>query len=150
MELNEFLVKAKKNTYAMGGEGGEKKYEDGMREFIYEEGEWKYRDRYFGSHTFIGQEIVWHNSKAVWGMNYYGDTLSESVDAGELYGFLKKALLEVDESTPFRGPKELRDGDFFYGNSWGYSLERFRGQEIIFHKDKKMYELRYEGGVIKP
>lgn len=55
MELQDFLVKAKINTYASSGEGGEKKLEDGGRELIFENGEYKYRDRYFGFNPFIGE-----------------------------------------------------------------------------------------------
>ncbi|MBX4201003.1 XRE family transcriptional regulator [Candidatus Parcubacteria bacterium] len=149
MELNEFLVKAKKNTYASNGEGGENKLEDGSKELTFEEGDFKYRDRYFGNKAFIGEEIIWKDGEAVWGMNYYGRMLSESMDMGKLYGFLKKALLEVHESMPFRGPKELQDGDFIYSNSVADTKDSFRGEEVIFYKDEKIYELKYHGGLIK-
>ena len=47
-QLSKFLVKAKINTYASSGEGGEKILPDGGKEFEFEEKEFKYRDRYFG------------------------------------------------------------------------------------------------------
>ena len=47
-QLSKFLVKAKINTYASSGEGGEKTLSDGSKEFEFEEKELKYRDRYFG------------------------------------------------------------------------------------------------------
>jgi hypothetical protein len=149
MELNEFLVKAKRNTYASNGEGGENKLEDGSKELTFAEGAFKYRDRYFGNNAFIGQEVVWKDGEALWGMNYYGKVFSESMDMEKLYGFLKKVLLQVNESMPFRGPKELHDGDFTYGNSVADMKDYFRGEEAIFYKDEKVYELKYHGGLIK-
>ena len=57
-ELSKFLIKAKINSYASGGEGSRRVLEDGGKEFVFEEGQLKYRDRYFGFSPFIGQEIV--------------------------------------------------------------------------------------------
>ena len=78
-QLSKFLVKAKINTYASSGEGGEKILFDESKEFEFEEKEFKYRDRYFGFDPFIGQEIVWQNGKIIWGMNYYGKVVSEVI-----------------------------------------------------------------------
>ena len=149
MELSKFLVKAKVSTYASAGEGGERKLDDGGRELVYEEGAWKYRDRYFGFNPFIGEEIVWKDEKIVWGMSYYGKILSEGVDAGELYGFLKKALARVEESIPFRGPKTFIEDDFSYRNSSSGSVEEFHGVEMILQRGVRVFELTYHGGVVK-
>jgi hypothetical protein len=64
-QLSKFLVKAKINTYASSGEGGEKLLSDGSKEFEFREKEFKYRDRYFGFNPFVGEEIVWQNEKVV-------------------------------------------------------------------------------------
>jgi len=84
-QLSKFLVKAKINTYASSGEGGEKILPDGSKEFEFEEKEFKYQDRYFGFNPFIGEEIVWQNGKVVWGMNYYGEIVSEIIPAKSIY-----------------------------------------------------------------
>lgn len=149
MELNEFLVKAKINTYAKDGEGGEKRLEDGGLELNFQEGEFKYRNRYFGFDPFIGQEIVWENGKMVWGMNYYGKILSESVDIKKFLEFLKKSLLKVEKSSPFRGPKILDEGDFIYASSYNGTIEDFHGEEVIFYKKDRVYRLLFHGGLIK-
>lgn len=149
MKLKEFLVKAKVNTYANSGEGGESKLEDGSRELVYEESGWRYRDRYFGFNPFIGEEIVWQNEKIMWGMHYYGKVLSETVSAKEIYEFLKKALQRVDESMPFRGSKALDKGDFSYRNSSSGSIEEFHGVEMILYQGRRVYELVYHGGLVK-
>ena len=149
MELNDFLVKAKKNTYASNGEGGEKKLEDGTKELVYEEGEFKYRDRYFGSKDFVGEEIVWKNNQPIWGMNYFGFMLPVPVDSKKFLEFLKKALSEVETSKPFRGPDQLNKGDFIYANSAHGTIENFHGEEVIFYLNERVYRLFYHGGAIK-
>ena len=92
MQLNEFLVKAKVNTYANSGAGGEILGADGSKELIFEEKPWLYRDRYFGAHTFVGEEVVSKGGRVVWSMNYYGRTLSDVIDPRELYDFLQASL----------------------------------------------------------
>ena len=116
---------------------------------MYEEGDWKYRDRYFGFNPFIGEEIVWRSGTIVWGMNYYGKILSETIDTEELYTFLKKVLSQVEESMPFRGPKTFNEKAFNYRNSYSGSIEEFRGLEMILYQGRRVYELQYHGGTVK-
>lgn len=148
MKLEQFLVKAKMHTYASSGEGGERDLEDGSKELIYEEGDWQYRDRYFGFNPFIGEEVVWKNGKVVWVMNYCGRVLSEDVSAKEVYEFLKKAMRQVKEDRPFRGPTEFLEGGFRYADKNDGSAEDFSGIENIYFQDGKVYELRYHGGTV--
>lgn len=149
MNLSEFLVKAKINTYASDEEGGERKLEDGTRELVYKEDGYEYRDRYFGSTQFIGGEIVWQNKKAIWGMNYYGGLISDKVDFEEIFRFIREVLRLVGTDAPFRGPIELvKDGLKYKNNAVGAS-DKFSGVEEIYFKDEKVYELRYHGGLIK-
>lgn len=149
MDIREFLIRAKKATYAGGGEGAEKKLDNGGRELIYRDGDWEYRDIYFGYDPFVGEEIVWQKEKAVWAMNYYGKTVSADVPAEKIYGFLKKALLKVEIDSPFRGGASFKSGDLSYVNENNGSLNEFQGLETVFYKDKKVYELHYQGGAIK-
>ena len=148
MILNDFLVKAKTNTYASNGEGGERALEDGAKELIYEQGEYKYRDQYFGSNSFIGEEIVWQNGKAIWGMNYYGKIVSDKIDNDRLYPFLKKALMLVKTDRPFRGPDDFHDGEWEYHDENNGEVDKFDGTETIYFKKEKVFELRYHGGAI--
>lgn len=87
-QFNKFLTKAKINTYASSGEGGEKILSDGSKEFEFKEKEFRYRDRYFGFNPFIGEEIIWENKKVVWGMNYYGEIISKIILVKRIYQFL--------------------------------------------------------------
>ena len=63
MYLNQFIVKAKIATYASQGETDEKILADGAKELIFENKEYKYRDKYYGFNPFVGQEIVFKNNK---------------------------------------------------------------------------------------
>ena len=148
MDLSEFLVKAKINTYASSGEGSEKRLEDGGRELVYEDGNLKYRDIYFGSDYFIGEEVVWLDGKVAWGMNYYGKTLSKFVSSEKIGAFLKEALKLVIKNRPFRGPDELVGGDFKYIDKSAGGIENFEGTEAIFYRGEKVYELKYHGGTV--
>jgi hypothetical protein len=148
MELKDFLVKSKVGTYASDGEGKEKILEDGSKELVYESGEWKYRDRYFGFNQFIGEEIVWLNNEAVWGMNYYGRIFSDKVNGKQLYEFLRKALRSVKSERPFRGPKEFQEKEWNYKDESIGTVNNFEGVETIYFREEKVYELNYHGGTL--
>lgn len=148
-QLSKFLVKAKINTYASSGEEGEKILPDGGKEFEFEEGNFQYRDRYYGFNSFIGQEIVWQNGKIIWGMSYYGKVISEEIiSAKQIYQFLQEALKRITEDKPFRGLDYLRKGDFEYFNKTEGRLENFNGEETILFKKQLVYQLKYHGGLI--
>jgi hypothetical protein len=151
MSLNEFIVKAKKNTYASGKPP--KKLEDGFEEFTFKEGKYNYRDRYHAidPKPFGGQECVWENGKLddpIWIMNYYGYILSDKAEHKEVYGFLRKAMSLVNEKIPFRGPVSFKEGDFEYMNKVSGDVNRFKGIEKIKFKGKVVYVLEYHGGVV--
>jgi len=148
-ELSKFLVEAKRNTYAGGRKA--KRLADGSKELIFKKGNLKYKDRYFGSNPFIGEEIVWYNGKAIWGMNYYGKIIhTNTLPQKEIYNFLRKALRNVKESAPFRGPLLFKEGDLEYINKFEGTIIDFKGEEGIFRVPKsKIYTLQYEGGFIE-
>lgn len=148
MTLKEFLLEAKKNTYASVGENRERRWPDGTQELQYAVGPFRYRDRYFGSRDFIGEEIVWQRGTAVWGMNYYGKTSVRGSSVSPLYEFLRDALRRVPLARPYRGPLLYRRGDFQYTNTCHGTIKNFYGVERIFRNGKKCYELQYHGGVL--
>ena len=147
-ELTKFLVNAKKHSYASGNKAI--KHDDGFEEFEYEEGEWKYRDRYHakGPRPFGGEEVVWHKGEAVWMMNYYAWGISEDMDSEAVYGFLRKAMSLVSEERPFRGPSEFIEKDFKYLDESEGNVARFKGTERIFFRGKEVYRLYYHGGAV--
>lgn len=149
MGLNKFIVNAKINSYATIGEGGEKKLEDGSKELVFEENPYKYRDRYFGFSPFVGEEVVWKNHKPIWGMNYYGKIISNSIQVDKIYLFLQKALRLVKIKKPFRGPDNFTDGEFSYESKSKGNIEQFQGVESIYYRGTEVFRLYYHGGLIK-
>jgi len=148
LELKEFIVAAKTNSYATKGESEGRILEDGAKEFVYLEGEFKYRDRYYGYNPFIGEEIVWHRNRVVWAMNFCGKVVSEALPVDEVYNFLRKALRSVTVREPFRGPIKLVESDLEYSNVSSGDIDCFYGLELITLKGHSIYKLRYHGGVI--
>ena len=147
MEITEFLVRAKKTTYAAGG-GSPTVLDDGCMELVYDEDEWSYRDRYFGFNPFIGEEVVFKEDVPVWGMNYHGMTLVEAPASQEIYDFLMEALSLVTLDRPFRGPDKLLRDDWSYVMNIRGTVSEFHGSEIIRHKEVDVYQLRFHGGEI--
>ena len=50
-----------------------------------------YLDSHVGDKEFIGEELVWHNEKVCWGMNYKGQVLVNEAPSG-FNKFLRSAL----------------------------------------------------------
>ncbi len=149
LKLERFLVRAKTSTYASGGEGGEAVLADGCKELTFQEGDFRYRDRYFGFDPFVGEEVVWQGDRVVWAMNYYGAVSSEVVPGGQVYEFLQKALKQVTPDRPFRGPRYLKEGDWEYTDESQGTLEQFAGVERICYQGQEIYRLDYHGGRVQ-
>ena len=151
MQLKDFIVKAKKDTYASGKKAI--KLEDGSERFDFEEGKWRYQDTYFAfdnefDGAFFGTEIAWENGRMCWNMNYYGQVNSPDANTHQVYALLRKAMSAVSKDRPFRGPAHLKEGDFEYKDEISGDINQFRGTEKIFHKGKEVYRLEYHGGKI--
>lgn len=148
-DFERFLIKAKRNTYALSGERGENNLTDGAKELDYKSKAFYYRDRYYGSDPFAGEEVVFLNSKPFWVMNYSGRCLNNMVPKNKIYGFLKRCLKKVSIDNPFRGPSEHRSGNYIYKNKTKGDISNFYGEECVHYKDKKIYGLKYHGGLVK-
>jgi hypothetical protein len=148
-DFKRFLIKAKKNTYALSGEKRENIMADGAKELDYKFGFFYYRDRYYGFDPFIGEEVVFLGNKPFWVMNYSGRCSNATISKKEIYSFLKKCLKKVDINNPFRGPNEYQSGDYIYKNKTKGDIDNFCGEERVYYKNKKMYELKYHGGLVK-
>ncbi len=149
MKLEEFLIKAKVSSYASAGEREERILPDGCKELIFQESEFKYRDRYFGWNPFVGEEVVWQGDQIIWAMNYYGLVSNEVVPAGQVYAFLQQAMNQVKEDRPFRGPRTLKQDDFEYRDENSGDLDQFTGIERILYQGSEIYCLYYHGGRVK-
>lgn len=56
--------------------------------------------------------------------------------------------MQMPEDHPFRGPKEYKEGEYVYTNSWEGELERFSGEERIIQGEKLIYKVNYLGGLV--
>jgi len=152
-ELARFLVKAKRATYASQGDQDSVKSVllPGTHQLEYSEGLFFYRDIYAGSAMFAGQEMVYYAGKPVWSMSYAGD-IPEEVSSQDIEGLVKllhKALMNVPDAIPYRGPMQIEDGVFRYANHAGGSFASFFGGEDIQRNGKVLYKLHYEGGLLR-
>ena len=147
-ELFDFLVEAKRNTYAKNTNKVESSRK-GSIDYEYSMNGLTYHDSYVGQNKFSGQEIVYKSGKPIWSMTYYGMLLEDNLK-DEVFSFLKKALLLVGDELymPVRGPKELVEGPYKYTCDIVGGLEFFSGTESIFKNGKRVYVLRCSGGRI--
>lgn len=146
-ELKNFLVKAKKSTYATGG-GGTTSSRKKSVDLLFKEGDFEYLDSFFGQTDFSGEEIVYYQEKPLWSMNYYGRFLIEDFPA-ESVTVLKKALTLVEPDSPYRGPACFEQDDLRYTCEVEGSIDFYNGVEKIFHNDQEIYRLYFHGGFIK-
>ncbi len=150
--IRDFLIEAKKSTYANGTAEKIESNRLGSKDYEYKKGNMLYHDTYFGGTNFIGEEVVYIDNKIYWAMNYYGVTLDENLGEEAMDNALRPALMQVGVSEniiPVRGPREYKNGDFKYTFEVSGDLTNFSGIETIYKNDKKIYELKCNGGLIK-
>ncbi|NMB48229.1 hypothetical protein GYA13_02160 [Candidatus Kuenenbacteria bacterium] len=145
-KLQQFIIQAKKATYASGGENQAKNLSNGRKEYIFKEGRLEYVDRYKGHEEFMGKEEVSKNKKLLWQMKYKGKVLNDKIPADDIYIFLRKVLRQVPADKPFRGPIKFCDREYKYINIVNGDLEKFFGKEQVYYKKALVYELDYLGG----
>jgi len=150
-KLANFLVKAKKQSYAGDGKKVTPQ-RPGFEELEYSDGDYVYRDSYTGFLSAPGQEIVRFKGTAIWSMAYSGGMKKEFHNnrkfVERVFTFLKKALSRVTEDMPFRGPKNFKEGDFEYSNEFEGDITNFKGHEKILFKGKEVFSQDYVGGLI--
>jgi hypothetical protein len=152
--LSAFLVDAKRRTYAGLDDDATVPAQifPGSKQLEYREGDLSYRDIYFGMTYFVGQEVVQAGERPIWSMSYAGGLSAGITDRGDalaIYAFLRKALLDIGEDRPFRGPPQFEQGDFRYVNASEGDVAEFHGEEQIFLAETCVYRLRYGGGIIR-
>lgn len=150
--IKSFLIEAKKQTYA--NEKVEKVASSRMasKDYEYRKDNMVYHDTYFGGTKFIGEEVVYLDNNVYWAMNYYGVTLDEKLGEEAMDNALRPALMlvgEDDNVIPVRGPKQFINGEYKYTFEIEGNLDYFSGIETIYKNDKKIYELKCNGGLIQ-
>ncbi len=150
--LLEFLIEAKKQTYANKKVKKQEPSRRGSYDYEYSKGNMVYHDTYFGGINFMGEEVVYEKfDTPIWGMNYYGITLDESLSDEVYTKVLRPALMQVgsDDLIPVRGPREYTNGEYKYTFDVSGDLNYFEGEEVIYKNNKRVYVLKCHGGVIK-
>ena len=149
--LEEFLIRAKKETYASGRKPIINN-KTGKKRFEYSEAELKYLDEYVeGGSYFMGEEKIRAEEKLKWQMFYFGIMFykywKQPDFIKETFAFLREALQEIPLATPVRGPPVFSKEGFEYINQFNGRINDFHGFEHIKFKGKKVYNLVYYGGI---
>ena len=150
--IEEFLIEAKKQTYANENAPRINSSRLNSKDYEYKKNNMIYHDTYFGGTNFIGEEVIYVDNKIYWAMNYYGVTLDETLGEEAMDNALRPALMKVGEDDtiiPVRGPKEFINGEYKYTFEVQGDINYFNGIEIIYKNGIKIYELRCSGGLIK-
>ncbi len=148
-----FLIEAKQQTYANENIEKVESSRKGSKDYEYTNGTFTYHDTYFGGIKFIGEEVIYSDSKIpIWAMNYYGVTLDENLSEETMDMALRPALMKVGEDEkvlPVRGPSEFINGEYIYKFTSNGNIEDFEGIEEIYKSKKLIYRLKCHGGIIK-
>ena len=148
-QLCKFLVEAKKATYAAGETAKKIVEADKSTTLIFEDGDFKHHDNYFGGEPFGGREVVFLQNNPIYIMTYYGLVDEFVANFEPVYKVLQKALSLIPEDYPFRGPKKYVDGDFIYKNTFTGEIDNFFGEETISSSQgKEIYKAKYIGGFV--
>ncbi|MDE0047141.1 MAG: DUF5680 domain-containing protein [bacterium] len=151
--LAPFLATAKRNTYA--GSDDDTTMPNPLlaqsMQLEFREGDWFYRDIYYGLARFSGLEAVFRSGKPVWTMAYSGgvDSNVDVDEAQRVYRFLRSALRNLPEAFPVRGPSVFRDAELDYRLTWNGDLVAFSGHEEIRKAEYSLYALTFAGGVLR-
>jgi Domain of unknown function (DUF5680) len=148
--LHPFIIRAKKATY-VAGSAKDKSSRPSSHDLSFHEGDWTYRDSYFGGTDFIGQETVWFKGEPVWSMIYYGYIFRPDLIDGARAAQTLRAALSAETAQG-----RLLD-NFVWSGPHGHfsissegSIEHFKGRETITVQGTIAYALDYMGGLIKP
>ena len=150
--IEEFLIEAKKQTYANENVSKTASSRLNSNDYEYKKDNMIYHDTFFGGTNFIGEEVVYIDNKTYWAMNYYGTTLDENLSEEAMDKALRPALMKVGENNnviPVRGPKEFINGEYKYAFKVNGDINCFNGIETIYKNNVKIYELKCTGGLIK-
>lgn len=148
--LAKFLNEANKATYANKDAPKAASSRLQSEDYHFEKGSLTYHDTYFGGRDFIGEEIVYDNGKPVWGANYFGFVLDADADEKEVYGFLRRALMQEHNGTvPVRGPSNYSADGKTYRLAVDGDLVRFSSTEEISFGGNVVYRCFVHGGMIR-
>ena len=155
--LLDFIAKAHRHTYAAPKEVRKKHRCEvpilqGHKDYEFKEGDLIYHDSYAGSYWAPGRELVFLKGNPIWCMAYQGkhnEAYDDKFFQTQAFPFLRIALMNFDDSMPFRGPKEFSDGDFKYTFEMQGDYNFFKCQEIILYKSESVFFQDVMGSLVK-
>ena len=153
-DLRRFMVRARHKGYAGADDAAtvERPLLEGSLQLDFSDGPWLYRDLYFGMRSFTGIETVWRAGRPVWSMAYAGGMVADAADMGEVYAFLRAALRAMPDGFPVRGPARFDDrsgkAEWSYRMTADGDVTRFTGDEEILLGARRVYGLRFAGGLV--
>ncbi len=148
-DLINFILLAKKASY-VGGGNTLLPYRLGSHDLQFFKGDWSYHDSYLGESDFIGEEIVYHKGKVVWGMNYFGRILRPDIfTSSEAGKIIQESLSAMYGTGRFLGGFKHIVGEFTYADTNDGDELYFTGKEWITLHDVVVYQLVYHGGIVQ-
>ena len=148
-DLERFVRAAKLATYAAQGDDATTvPLLPDSRQLEFRQGEFLYRDAYVGMLRFVGQEIVYVQTHAIWSMSYSGG-LVDGIDAARakgVYAALREALRASPEDLPLRGPPRFESQGFGYACETDGSFDSFHGTERLEQGGQLVFRLDFAGG----
>lgn len=149
--LQDFIIEAKAVTYMSGKRPQPVPTRPGAKDIPYERGRYRYLDSHFGGTDFLGQEVVWQDEIPIWAMNYYGRIINPARFDGERAGtVIKQALTALYQEKRFLGGFAYQHALGEYVDQSAGDYRSFLGVERILVEDRTVYQLDYQGGLIKP
>jgi hypothetical protein len=147
-EMINFILLAKQASY-VGGGNKLLPYRLGSHDLQFFKDDWAYHDCYLGESDFIGEEIVYHRGKVVWGMNYFGRILQpEKITSAQAGAIIQQSLSKMYQSGRFLGGFQYTVGEFSYTDTNEGDPLYFTGREWIDLKGEMVYQLLYHGGMV--
>jgi hypothetical protein len=149
-DLTAFIVRAKAASYVGDGAHLLPSRPDSI-DLQYHEGPLAYHDSYFGGSDFLGEEVVYVERHPVWAMNYYGYLLDPDQIDGAIAGrVIKASLTALYQNGRFLGGWHHQVDALTYRDENVGDVDRFHGVEHIQDATgRRLYELRYHGGLIR-
>lgn len=149
-ELQGFILQAKKTTLN-NGQTRPLYLQANARERQFDDGPLSFHDGWIGGNYFIGQETVRYGGEAVWGMNYFGRIIRpDQITFAQVGLIVRESLVRMYSEGWLLGGFEYTLGEFHYSDSNQGEFEFFTGKEFISKQGEVVYELVYQGGLLKP
>ena len=146
-QFQKFREKANKHGYFVAKEPIEEM--DGSHTYIYELGDWKMHDNFFGGEPYAGRVVYFYQEKPYWIYVYYGAIDPSVNNVDEVYAFLRKAMQqEKTQAVIERGPEQYKDNEWAYTNTSKGNVGQFSGKETISRNGKQIFYTDYIGGLV--